>query len=290
MTVLSQKMFEDLQLRGLSVRTQESYVAAVRQLAKHYHKSPDQMDEEELRQYFLYLKNVKGVSISTFRIALCGIKFFYEQTLKREWHTLALVRPDKQEKLPSVLSLSEVERILKCVHHERYQVCLTTIYACGLRLLEGVRLQVKNIDSERKMVHICAGKGGKDRYIPLPTPSLEMLRHYWRTHHNREWLFPVPNGTWAGNVNTAGPMHETGVQKAFRAALHESGIQKEASVHTLRHSYATHLLEAGVDLRTIQLYLGHASITTTAIYLHLTSVTQAQTTNKINEMLTGLWR
>jgi integrase/recombinase XerD len=290
MTVLSQKMFEDLQLRGLSVRTQESYVAAVRQLAKHYHKAPDQMDEEELRQYFLYLKNVRGVSSSTFRIALCGIKFFYEHTLKREWHTLALVRPGKQEKLPSVLSLSEVERILKCVQHERYRVCLTTIYACGLRLMEGVRLQVKNIDSERNMLHIYAGKGGKDRYVPLPSTALEMLRHYWRTHRNREWLFPVPNGTWAGNVNTAGPMHETSVQKAFRAALKESGVQKEASVHTLRHSYATHLLEAGVDLRTIQLYLGHASITTTTVYLHLTSVMQAQTSDRINEMLAGLWR
>ena len=122
MTVLSQKMQEDMQLRGLSVRTQESYVGAVRQLAKHYHKSPDQIDEEELRQYFLYLKNVRKISISTFRIALCGIKFLYEQTLKREWHTLALVRPDKQEKLPVVLSLQEVERILKCVHHQRYRV------------------------------------------------------------------------------------------------------------------------------------------------------------------------
>src|SRR5512140_873643 len=120
MTVLSQKMLEDMQLYGLSVRTQESYVAAVRQLAKHYQKSPDRIDEEELRQYFLYLKNVRAVSISTFRIALCGIKFFYEQTLKREWHTLALVRPDKQEKLPVVLSLQEVEWILKCVHHQRY--------------------------------------------------------------------------------------------------------------------------------------------------------------------------
>lgn len=290
MTILSQKMIEDLQLHGLAVRTQESYVSAVRQLAKHYHKSPDKIDEEELRQYFLYMKNVKGVSTSTFRIALCGIKFFYEQTLKREWHTLALVRPDKQEKMPVVLSLQEVERILKCVQHEGYRVCLTTIYSCGLRLLEGVHLQVKNIDGDRKMVHICQGKGGKDRYVPLPITTLEILRRYWRSHHNREWLFPTPRGARQGPTNTGGPMHETGVQRAFRAALEESGIQKEATVHTLRHSYATHLLEAGVDLRTIQLYLGHSSISTTTIYLHLTSVTQTKTTDKINEMLAGLWR
>jgi len=289
MTVLSQKMLEDMQLRGLALRTQQSYVEAVRQLAKHYHKSPDRIDEEELRQYFLYLKNVRGVSISTFRVALCAIKFFYEQTLRREWHTLALVRPDKKEKLPVVLSLPEVERVLKCVHQMRYRVCLATIYACGLRLLEGVRLQVKNIDSERHMLHICAGKGGKDRYVPLPSVSLEMLRQYWRTHRNPEWLFPRLRGSWQGPINVNEPMHETAVQKAFRGALQESGIQKPATVHTLRHSYATHLLEAGVDLRTIQLYLGHASITTTAIYLHLTSTTQAQSSNRINEMLAGLW-
>ena len=182
MSVLSQKMLEDMQLRGLSKRTQEAYLAAVRQLARHYQKSPDKIDEEELRQYFLSLKQVKGVSVSTFRIALCGIKFFYEQTLKREWHTLALVRPEKRERLPVVLSLEDVERILKCVHHMRYRVCLTTIYSCGLRLLEGVRLQVKNIDGERKMVHICAGKGGKDRYVPLPSVSLDMLRQIGRAH------------------------------------------------------------------------------------------------------------
>lgn len=290
MSVLSQKMLEDMQLRGLSTRTQEAYLAAVRQLARHYQKSPDKIDEEELRQYFLSLKQVKGVSVSTFRIALCGIKFFYEQTLKREWQTLALVRPEKRERLPVVLSLEEVERIVKCVHHMRYRVCLTTIYSCGLRLLEGVRLQVKNIDGERKMVHICAGKGGKDRYVPLPSVSLDMLRQYWRTHRNPEWLFPRIHGGWQGSVNAREPMHESAVQKAFRLALKESGIQKPATVHTLRHSYATHLLEAGTDLRTIQLYLGHASIATTTIYLHLTSVTQTRSRQRIDEMLAGLWR
>jgi len=143
--------------------------------------------------------------------------------------------------------------------------------------------------TERHMLHICAGKGGKDRYVPLPSVSLEMLRQYWRTHRNPEWLFPRLRGSWQGPINVNEPMHETAVQKAFRGALQESGIQKPATVHTLRHSYATHLLEAGVDLRTIQLYLGHASIMTTAIYLHLTSTTQAQSSNRINEMLAGLW-
>lgn len=290
MTVLSDKMQEDLQLRGLSVRTQESYLAAVRQLAKHYHKSPDLITEEELRKYFLYLRNERKVSTSTFQIALCGIKFFYEQTLRREWHTFQLVRPERQEKLPVVLSLAEVGRVLECVRLERYRVCLTTLYACGLRLQEGLHLRVKNIDGERKMVQVCGGKGGKDRYVPLPTPMLEMLRNYWRTHRNREWLFPSWHASWVGNVNTAGPMDESCVQKAFRAALKSSGVQKDATVHTLRHSYATHLLEAGVDLRTIQLYLGHSSISTTTIYLHLTSVTHSKSTEKVNEMLGQLWQ
>ncbi|MFZ4779696.1 MAG: tyrosine-type recombinase/integrase [Terrimicrobiaceae bacterium] len=291
MTVLRQKMIEDMQLRGLAPRTQESYAQVIFQLAKHYHKSPDQLGEDELREYFLYLKNVKGVSPSTFRIVLCGIKFFYEQTLKRTWHTLDLVRPTKDEKLPVVLSLEEVGKVLQCVRQEHYRVCLTTIYGCGLRLLEGVRLQVKEIDGGRKMVHICHGKGNKDRYIPLPNVSLEMLRRNWLTHRNREWLFPSIRGNGLGGpVNTNGPMHESGVQKAFHAALVQSGVQKEATVHTLRHSYATHLLEAGVSLRTIQIYLGHASITTTVIYTHLTSVIEAQSSDKINEMLTRLWR
>jgi integrase/recombinase XerD len=289
MTALSQKMLEDLQLGGLAIRTQESYVQAVRQLAKHYHKSPDQINEEELRQYFLYLKNVRHVSSSTFQIALCGIKFFYEHTLERPWHMLKLVRPDKEEKLPVVLSIEEVKRILGCIHHTRYRVCLNTIYACGLRLLEGVRLQVKDIDSDRKMIHICQGKGGKDRYVPLPDATLEMLRGYWRTHHNPVWLFPTAQESQNSGTPSR-PMHETGVQKAFRAALAESGVHKEATVHTLRHSYATHLLEAGVPLRIIQIYLGHASPKTTAIYTHLTSVSEVQSAKKINEMLAGLWR
>jgi len=293
MSVLREKMIEDMQLRGLSIRTQESYIGAMRQLVKYCHKPPDQIGEQEFREYFLYLKNVRRVSRSTCTIALCGIKFFYEYTLKREWHTFELIRPPHEKKLPVVLSVEEVGRILRCVRLEHYRVCLTTIYACGLRLLEGVHLQVKDIDSQRKMLHICQGKGGKDRYVPLPDVTLEMLRQHWREHRNPVWLFPSPEAMRAGllGIGQVGKaMNESGVQKAFRAALRQSGIRKEATVHTLRHSYATHLLEAGVNLRVIQLYLGHASPSTTAIYTHLTSVTETQATDKINEMLAGLWR
>jgi site-specific recombinase XerD len=282
-------MIEDLQLRGLAVRTQTSYVQAVSQLAAHYRKSPDRISEEELRQYFLFLKNVKHVARSTHTLALCAIKFFYEHTLKREWHTLDFVRPAQEQKLPVVLSMQEVGRILNCVHYARYRVCLTTIYACGLRLLEGVSLQVKDVDGQRKMIHVRQGKGGKDRYVPLPDSALVMLRQYWTTHRNSVWLFPSIHPLLVLE-QTSQFMHESGVQRAFRAALQESGVKKNATVHTLRHSYATHLLEAGVNLRIIQGYLGHASPKTTAIYTHLTSVVNAQASETINDIVERLWK
>jgi integrase/recombinase XerD len=287
MTVLRQKMIEDMQLRGLAVRTQESYMQAVRQLAGHYRKPPDQISEEELRQYFLFLKNVKHVSRSTQTIALCGIKFFYEHTLRRTWHTLEFARTAKEKKLPVVLSMQEVGRILSCVHYLRYRVCLTSIYACGLRVQEGTCLQVSEIDGERKMLHIRHGKGGKDRYVPLPEAALTMLRSYWQTHRNRMWLFPSVHTVQAPD-HANQPMDVTGVQKAFRAALQESSVLKDATVHTLRHSYATHLMEAGVNLRVIQSYLGHTSPETTAIYTHLTSTVHAQASETINDIVATL--
>lgn len=283
MNALRQKMIEDMQLHGFAERTQEAYLLAVRQLAKHYRKSPDQIEEEELRQYFLFLKNEKHAARATCTLALCGIKFFYERTLGREWKTFAFLRPPQEKKLPVVLSVAEVGRVLDCVRLPRYQVCLTTIYACGLRLLEGVRLQVKEIDGERKLLHIHAGKGGKDRYVPLPETCLQLLRMHWLTHRNPVWLFPSSMG--AGDQ----PMNESGLQRAFRAAVQASGVHKPATVHTLRHSYATHLLEAGVSLRIIQSYLGHASPATTAIYTHLTSITETQSRQTIDEIVASLW-
>lgn len=287
MSILRQKMIEDLQLRGLSKRTQESYVQAVRQLAAYYHKSPDLISEEELRRYFLYLVNVKRVSRSTHTLALCGIKFFFEHTLKREWHTLEFIRPARGTKLPVVLSGQEVQQVLQCVHTVRYRVCLATIYACGLRLLEGVSLQVKDIDGARKMVHVRHGKGGKDRYVPLPEACLQMLRKYWLTHRNPVWLFPSIHALHTPEQADTF-MHEGSVQKAFRAALRESGVKKAATVHTLRHSYATHLLEAGFNLRVIQAYLGHASPSATAIYTHLTADIDAQASQTINDLIATL--
>jgi site-specific recombinase XerD len=280
-------MIEDMQLRGLSPKTQKKYVAVVRQLAEHYGKPPDQIDEEELRQYFLYLRNERKVSRSTSTVALCGIKFFFERTLGREWQTFALVRAPREKKLPVVLSIEEVGRILSRLRRPHYQVCLRTIYACGLRLQEGTDLQVENIDSERMNLQVRHGKGGKDRHVPLPHKTLADLRSFWKTHRHPRWLFPART-PWGISSTVAKPMSSAGVQEAFRAALKESGVQKKATVHTLRHSWATHLLEAGISLRVIQAYLGHSSPQTTAIYTHLTHKVEDPSVRAIENILKDL--
>lgn len=288
MTQLRQRMIECLQLRGMSERTQEMYVRAVRQLAEHYHKSPDLITEEELRQYFLYIKNVKRYSRSASTIALCGIKFFFQHTLNRDWSTLSFVRAPREKKLPVILSIEEVRRILGCVRLPRYRVCLSTIYSCGLRLQEGTRLQVRDIDSARMMIHLRHGKGGKDRYVPLPERTLEMLRQYWVTHRHPVLIFPAPGRGGIGLSSATEPMPKSSVQGAFRQALKDTGIHKGASVHTLRHSWATHLLEAGVNLRLIQEYLGHSSPATTSVYTHLTLKAEQLGAQAINRIMSDL--
>jgi site-specific recombinase XerD len=285
MTPLRQRLLEDLRLRGLAPRTQEAYLGAVRQLAAHYHRSPDQLSEDELRQYFLYLTDVKRVSASTLTLALTGIKFFYQHTLQRDWPTLALVRARREKKLPVVLSIEEVQQVLRCVHSLRYRVFLSTLYACGLRLQEGAQLRVSDIDGARQLLHVHFGKGHKDRYVPLPQRQLELLRDFWRSHRHPIWRFPSPQTT--ARLRDV-PLDVSGVQRAFRAAVKDSGIAKPATVHTLRHSYATHLLEAGVNLRVIQSYLGHSSPTTTAIYTHLTQRSEAQVLAALEPVLAAL--
>jgi site-specific recombinase XerD len=283
-TPLRQRLIEDLQLHGFAAKTQDAYVRAVKQLAEYYRRSPELITEEELRQYLLYLTNEKHVSASTFTVTLCGLKFFYEQTLQRQWAILDLARPAREQKLPVVLSRAEVHQILSRLYRLPYRVCLTTIYACGLRLREGVHLQVGDIDSARQMVHVRQGKGGQDRYVPLPEGTLGLLRQYWSRHRHPVWLFPAAARAGVSLAAATQPMDESGVQRAFRAAWQASGISKAASVHTLRHSYATHLLEAGVDLRVIQAYLGHRSPQTTALYTHLTQPTEQRAIEAINRV------
>jgi integrase/recombinase XerD len=288
MTELRKRMIECLQLRGLAERTQEAYTRAVRQLAAHYHKSPAQISEAELRQYFLYLKNVKHYSRNTMTIAICGIRFFYEQTLQRNWAIFGIVRPAPEKKLPVILSLAEVRQILGRIRLLRYQVCLTTIYSCGLRLQEGTHLQVADIDSARLMIHVRHGKGAKDRYVPLPQRTLQLLRQYWVTHRHPVLLFPAEGRDHMDLAQATEPMSKSSVQDAFHAALKESGNNKRASVHTLRHSWATHLLEAGVNLRLIQEWLGHSSPATTSVYTHLTMKAEQLGTQAINQLMSDL--
>jgi len=192
------------------------------------------------------------------------------------------VRLPKEKKLPVVLSRAEVSRVLGQVRRFHYRVCLSTIYACGLRLQEGVQLQISQIDSARMVLHIHNSKGHQDRCVPLPGRTLELLRSYWLSHRHGVWLFPGRNGF---SLRTAAqPMDVSGVQRAFRAAVAASGLQKQATVHTLRHSYATHLLEAGISLRLIQAYLGHSSPKTTTLYTHLTPQAQISATAVINQL------
>ena len=288
MTELRKRMIECLQLRGLSERTQEAYFRAVRQLAEHYHKSPDLLSEEELRQYFLYIKNVKHYSRNTSTIAICGIKFFYEQTLQRNWATFGLLRAPREKKLPVILSQEEVRQILSRLRLPRYKVCLTTIYSCGLRLQEGTNLRLADIDSARMMIHVRHGKGAKDRYVPLPQRTLELLRQYWATHRNPLLLFPSPGHGEVPLATATAPLHKSSVQDAFSAALKASGNNKRASVHTLRHSWATHLLEAGVNLRLIQLWLGHSSPATTSVYTHLTAKAEQLGAQALDQLMSDL--
>jgi len=290
MTHLRQRMLEDLQLRGYSVRTQQVYVRAVRLLAEHYGQSPESITEEQLRQYFLYVKNVKKWSRAASTIALCGIKFFYEQTLGRQWTTLRFVRAQRERKLPVILTTQQIRRILDGVRFERYRVCLFTIYSCGLRLTEGCTLKVADIDSSRMMVHIKQSKNRKDRYVPLPQKTLGVLRSFWKTHRNPVWLFPAAGraGKHDQLATATRPTPHGNVQTAFRVALKRCGINKPASVRTLRHCYATHLVEQGINLRLIQEYLGHNSPRTTALYAHLTQVAQQQAAGLINRLMDQL--
>jgi integrase/recombinase XerD len=259
MTRLRQRMLEDMQLRGLSERTQETYLAAVQQLALHYNLSPDILTEEQIRQYFLFLRNERHLAPNSINVALNAVKFLYTYTLQRPWPFRDLIRPSLPHKLPVVLSVEEVWQVLGQIRHPHYHVCLSVIYTCGLRLLEGVRLQVSQIDSARMQLHIRGAKGNKDRAVPLPQQTLHLLRAHWLSHRHPVWLFPRRNFATDHLAQASTPMHESALQKAFRHAVQQVGLNKPATVHSLRHSWATHLLERGVNLRLIQLWMGHTS-------------------------------
>jgi integrase/recombinase XerD len=284
-TALRQRMLQDLQLAGLSARTQESYLRAVRQLADHFHTPPDRLSEQQARDYLLHLKNDRKFASSSLAIAYSGIKFFYSHTTPRDWPTLQRLRVQREKKLPDVLSVDEVRRLIDAVRTHRNRAYFWTIYSLGLRLSEGLRLQVGDIDGARMMVHVHRGKGAKDRYVPLPSSTLKTLREYWATHRHPIWLSPATGRDHRQATAADGPMQRSSVQGALRRVVRELEFRKTISVHTLRHSYATHLLEAGVNLRLIQQYLGHSSLRTTMVYLHLTKVSHEQAFVRIEELM-----
>ena len=291
MKPLRHRMIEDLQLKGYSDSTQTLYVTAVRQLCEHFDKTPGKITEEDLREYFLYGKNVKKWSRSTSTVALCGIKFFYENTIKRPWPTLLFIRPGHEKKLPVILSRDEVHCLLNNIRLLRYRVCLTTIYSCGLRLSEGTHLKVEDIDGDRGFICVRKSKGhmgDKDRHVPLPQKTLQLLREQWKSHRNKIWIFPSAVNSGSNMSYATKPVSNSSVQKALHSALKSAGINKKATVHSLRHSWATHLLEAGINLRLIQAWLGHSTPATTSVYTHLTEKAKTVAIKSIDELMADL--
>jgi site-specific recombinase XerD len=286
MTDYYEKSIKALQLAGMSERTQECYTRSIRKLVDFYHKTPDCITEQELEDYFLHRRNVDQWAPGTLRIAYSGVKFFFINVLKQDWHIFSYLGAKRPNALPCVLTREEINRIfskLKTFHNYAY---LSTVYACGLRLQEALYLQVSDIDNQRMMIHVHRGKGSKDRFVPLPEATLQLLRRYWVTHRNPTLIFPA-----LGRGHNLGPTSKTpmaieSVQGAFRRAKFAAGITKRrVSVHTLRHSYATHLLEAGVNIRTIQRYLGHSQLMTTMVYLHLSRKGQEDAYQRINDLM-----
>ena len=262
MTELRHRMIQDMQLRGLAPGTQRVYIEGVKSLARHYGRSPDQLTEEQIRQFFLYLTETRHLARSTLRVYLYAIKFLFRMTLNRPWPVFELLRVRKSKKLPVVLSPDEVRQLLAHIRRPDARMVAILLYSCGLRVSEAARLRADHIDSKRRVVCVRNGKGNKDRYVPLPTRTLQLLRAYWREHRPPAWLFPSRDGSR--------PLGGGRVRACIKAAAAQCGITKNVGCHTLRHTYATHLLEHGIDLRVISGLLGHRSLRTTARYAHLT--------------------
>jgi len=275
---LKQRMIEDMKLRGLAPTTQHRYLHTITALAEHYHRQLDELTQEQIRDYLLYLIESKRCARSTFNVDLCAIKFLYQKTLGRDWSLLQLKCSKTSKRLPIVLSRDEVWSLLDLVRRPKARMSLTLMYTCGLRVSEAVNLRLRDIDSKRMVVWVRNAKGYKDRSVPLPTQTLAQLRAYWLQHRPKIWLFPSEQGVSTITINC--------VQRCLKATLRQSHVHKNVSCHTLRHSYATHLLEAGVHLRVIQALLGHKRITTTFIYMHLTQGTMVNVQKKINELMT----
>jgi integrase/recombinase XerD len=274
MGALYNQMKMDLELKNFSPKTITCYLTCMVNFVRHYGRSPVEMGDEEIRKYLHYLIHEKKVSQSFINQAYSALKFFYEVSLGRPWNANRIPRSKIRKKLPVVLSMHEVQSLLSSVANLKHQAILTTIYSAGLRLAEATHLKVSDIDSERMTILVRQGKGNKDRYTVLGQRNLDLLRRYYKTYRPVQWLFP--------SKDPAQPLSGSSVQRVFKKALHRAGIRKKASVHTLRHSFATHLLESGTDLYHIQRLLGHTTAKTTSVYLHITGKDLAKVKSPID--------
>jgi len=266
MTALRQRMIEDMRLRNLSPHTIDAYVLAVKQFANHFERSPEQLNAEQVRQYLLHLVQKKHASFSRYNLARCALQFLYRVTLGRDERFAKLPCARDRKRLPTVLSTDELRRLFEVVaHHPRHKALLMTLYGAGLRISEALQLKPADIDSRRMLIHVRGGKGNKDRMVKLSAQLLTTLRQSWRSRPANDggiWLFPQVN-------HPARAMEPGTAERIVSRAARRAGITKRVTPHTLRHSYATHLLDAGVDLRTIQLLLGHTNLKTTSLYMHV---------------------
>jgi integrase/recombinase XerD len=259
---LRDQMEMDMRLRRFSPKTIACYLACMKGVAKHFRKSPAELGDEEIRAYLYSLMEERKVSQSVLVQTYSALKFFFEKTLQKQWNAFRIPRCKQRRKLPAVLTREEVESILSATKNLKHRAILMTIYSAGLRIGEATRLKVSDIESGRMMIRVNEGKGLKDRYTLLGERNLEMLRRYWKAYRPLEWLFP--------GRNASTPVSTSAIQRVFKTSLEKAGIKKKASVHTLRHCFATHLLESGTDLYYIQRLLGHKSAGTTSVYLHIT--------------------
>jgi len=260
MTPLRQRMYEDMQIRNFSPHTRHQYIIYVAAFARHFGKPPDQLGLEHIRTYQLFLLEEKEVCPATLNLAVSALRFLYRVTLQRDWDIQLIPYAKRPRKLPVVLSQEEVVRLFQVVRDMKYRTVLMTAYAAGLRVSEVTQLKVSDIDSQRMCIRVEQGKGRKDRYVMLSLKLLEYLRRYWAKYRPDPWLFP-------GRQN--GHLPISTVQAVCKRARRDARIKKEVTPHTLRHSFATHLLEAGTDIRTIQFLLGHRSLNSTMVYTHV---------------------
>lgn len=276
MTPLRKRLIEDLRLRNYSPKTIHLYVNQVARLARHYGKSPDRLSQEQIRRYLVYLVEERGQAVGSYRQALAALRYFYRWVLKRGDLVQDILAPRPERRLPVVLSLEEVQRLFAAIVSFKHRMILMTAYSAGLRVAETVDLKVTDLDSQRMVIRIVQGKRKKDRYTVLSPVLLDMLRHYWWAARPVSYLFP--------GRSLDRPVSVATVQRACREAGVRAGIEKTVTPHTLRHSFATHLLEGGTDVRVLQSLLGHSSIRTTALYTHVSTKLIGSTVSPLDQL------